>query len=468
MLFSELEERKRRFKLALRMGLPVFTLSLITVASVILYSFKQIPPNFIILAFALLGIMIYYIFYLIYQGFDERIIDPITKTFSREYISKYLNKQMKKMEYTIVLFSIENLGDINSQYGFLNGDIVLRKIAKMLNRRFEEKDIKNAKISHFKGGDFIVALEGRKNNYRNIVEFITLKLRSTKIEDIDIYISVSLIDTTSTTDFDKLAERLFDLKNENIADKYMSEEDDLDLNRLDSDVAKAVRDRSISYQYQAIYNSEKKSIYEISTKLIADEDRLLHQNRFMPIVMRLGLLRTYDEAVVKHAVSVLEKLSSSEKIAINISAITLRSTLFLEHMRTLFVNNETLKERIIFIFSEKNYYHHVDRFDSQIQAYRRAGILVALDRVGGLQSSLRYLGEISVDMIRFESSFTKNLDSKRVEAILKGFIYSADSLGLSSWIKMVETKEQLESAKEMGIDLLQGNFLSPIESLQGA
>ncbi|MEJ2468912.1 MAG: GGDEF domain-containing protein, partial [Campylobacterales bacterium] len=83
MLYPEAKERENRFKLALRMGLPVFALAAITTASVLLRYFNTIPYVFIIVAFSVLGIMVYYLFYLIYQGVNERITDPISHAFTR-------------------------------------------------------------------------------------------------------------------------------------------------------------------------------------------------------------------------------------------------------------------------------------------------------------------------------------------------------------------------------------------------
>ncbi len=462
MLYSELQERQNRFKLALRMGLPLFLLAIISISSMLITYFSKIPSNFIIASVALLAIMIYYLFYLIYQGFSERITDPVTKAFSREYFTKYIDSKIKKKLYTVVLFSIDNLQEINSQYGFLNGDIVLRKSVKLLNEYFSEKIAQQVSIVHFKGGDFIVVIEGSKELYRSTIELMFIKFKEISIDEIEINISGAMSDTTHIDSFEMAAQRLFELQ---LEDRDMFDDDEIDLSRLDTMVIKAVEDRSFSYRYQVVFRDSERYICELSIKLIIEDGKLIHQKRFMPIVSKLGLLRSFDEATVNHAIDLIPTLKS-EIVAVTISPSTLRSNLFLEKMIILFSNNETLKNRLLFIISEYSYFYNIEHFNNQIQAYRRAGIKIAIDRVGGLHSSFRYFSEIDVDVIRFETHFTKELSSNKIQAVLKGITNSAKILKTKSWIRLIENQEQLDIVKSIDIDLIQGNFLAPIDTFK--
>ena len=103
MLLPETKERELRFKLALRMGLPIFFLTILLAFVGLSEYFERIPPSFYITSIIILGVMVYFIFFLIYAGFDERITDPITKTFDREYLTGYLKKEMEEGPYTLFL-----------------------------------------------------------------------------------------------------------------------------------------------------------------------------------------------------------------------------------------------------------------------------------------------------------------------------------------------------------------------------
>jgi EAL domain-containing protein (putative c-di-GMP-specific phosphodiesterase class I) len=87
------------------------------------------------------------------------------------------------------------------------------------------------------------------------------------------------------------------------------------------------------------------------------------------------------------------------------------------------------------------------------------GIHIAIDRFGEYHSSLLYFREIEVDMVRFDSRYTKGLSSNRYKDILKGLHVSINTLHSTSWMKMIEDENMYNTANEIGIDLMQGRYL---------
>jgi len=171
MLLPQTKEREYRFKLALRMGLPIFALVLALITHTFISNQENLNTSFYIEAVLLLAVSIYFIFYLIYNGFRVKITDHVTKTFSREYLYDYLKKEIKKeKEYTLILVSIDNLSDINSMYGIKNGDKTLEVVAAWIGTYLENEKIINFPLGHLKGGDFVVGLTGLKNNYSTLLD----------------------------------------------------------------------------------------------------------------------------------------------------------------------------------------------------------------------------------------------------------------------------------------------------------
>jgi EAL domain-containing protein (putative c-di-GMP-specific phosphodiesterase class I) len=466
MLYPEQKERENRFKLALRMGLPVFALAVITVTSVLMRYFNHIPTSFVIVAFSLLGIMVYYLFYLIYQGFNERITDPITHVFTRQYFLDTMASQIEKKPYTFILISVENLDDINRRYGYNNGDRVLYEVATRLAEYFEEKKLHHVPIAHFKGGDFIIALEGEMQKYLTLLDLLCLKFKQYSIDEIEVELFGSIVDSTKFENVDQIVERLFELQNEKRSTQHERDEE-VDAGTIEHLVLTAVEERSFSYRYQAVYDGKGEiAMYEMAVKLLTKEGRLIHQKRFMPVVHRLGLLRRYDEIQVEAAVEAARRLENGRKVAIDVSASTLRNPRFFDHVVMLVSNDGALHEKLVFVFSETNYYHQSAQFNARLQAFRRAGICIALDRLGGLHASLRYLQDLDIDIVRFEGYFGKEIESPKVHAIVRGLHDTVRALGIRSWIKMVESESQYRAVKTLGIDLVQGKYLSPIGELK--
>lgn len=466
MLYSEEKERENRFKLALRMGLPVFALAVITTTSVLLRYFQEIPYTFVIIAFGVLGVMVYYLFYLIYQGFDERITDPITHTFTREYFIQTLEKDIGKREYTFILISVVNLDDINKHYGYANGDKVLLSVAERIADYFSERNMTRIPISHFKGGDFLIAFEGTQEQHRSLMEVMCVKFQHFNIDDIEIDLVGSMTDSTRTHSLEKIIEWLFELQRENIKMQNMGGDDDVDPDTIDSLVVEAIENRSFSYRYQAAYEDDDVLFYEMAVKLPSGEKKLIHQKRFMPVIRRLGLVRQFDEIQTEAALEHIPRLNPEQKIAVNIAASSLRNPRFFEHITMLLSNNTALKERLIFAFSENSYYHQTKQFNARLQAFRRAGVCIALDRLGGLHTSLRYLHDLEVDIVRFDFHLGKNADDPKTKVLIEGLHFAIKKLGLRSWIGMVEDEAKYRTVKALGIEIAQGNFLSPIDTIK--
>lgn len=465
MLSPEQKERENRFKLALRMSLPVFALAVITTTSVMMRYFYHIPSSFVIIAFSVLGIMVYYHFYLIYRGFDERITDPITLAFSREYFTKLMRRELKKHDYTFLLFSIINLDDINKLYGYSNGDKVLKETAKRLLDFLSERGFDRVPVAHFKGGDFIIAIEGTQEQSRSLMEIMCVKFNHYNLDDIEVDIVGSMSDSTKIKGFEKLVDWLFELQSENI--KIQKEDEDgIDPDTIEQLVFDAIDTRAFSYRFQAVFNHDTLYLYEMAVKLLTSEQKIIHQKRFMPVINRLGLLRRFDEIQTEAAIETIKTLKGGEKVAIAVAASSLRNPHFFEFVMMHFSNNAALRDRLVFIMSEQNFYHNTQQFDTRLQAFRRAGIRIALDRIGGLHSSLRYLQELDVDMVRFEGYFGKHMNDTKSQALLAGFVQMVKQLGYTSWVRMLETRMQLNVARSLDIDLLQGNILGPIDTIK--
>ena len=95
MLLPEIKEREYRFRLALRMGLPIFGLILALVSNTLITTYENLQASFYFESVLLLAFSIYFIFFLIYRGFDEKITDNNLKIFIRDFLYKYLKKRLK-------------------------------------------------------------------------------------------------------------------------------------------------------------------------------------------------------------------------------------------------------------------------------------------------------------------------------------------------------------------------------------
>jgi len=451
MLLPQTKEREYRFKLALRIGLPIFGLILALISHTFITTYSNLQLTFYIESTILLLVSIYFIFYLIYHGFSVNITDGVTNTFSREYLYKYLNKEIKKeKKYTLMLLSVDNLYNINNLYGMQNGDKVLFEVVHWVSDFLEDKGIHKFPIGHMKSGDFLLGFRGIDAKYKTIMELMHLKMDDFKVDDMEVKISLTITDTSYSHELEYLIENLFDLQKE-------KNKKQLNPNELESLVVNAIKDKSFILTTQSIFDDTDKSVMrECFIKLKTQDAKLLYPKAYMKIVKKLGLSVEYDLMVLEEILKKSNDSNSDEILAISISPASLRSSSFLSRIKDIFNH-----QKIMFILSEVEYYPNINRYNSILNSLRDIGILIAVDRLGALNTSFLYLRDLDIDVIRFDSFYTKEI--LKHESIVLGYNTMAHLKGIKTWVKIIEDEKTKNLIKNIGIDYIQGKYLAPLE-----
>lgn len=102
----------------------------------------------------------------------------------------------------------------------------------------------------------------------------------------------------------------------------------------------------------------------------------------------------------------------------------------------------------------------VQNFDDVVQKLmilREHGIEIHLDDFGTRYSSLLYLKKLPVSVIKIDKEFISDIkDNPYDRSITDMILHICKSLNLTSISEGVETKEQYEILKDMGVDIVQG------------
>lgn len=464
MLLPQTKEREYRFRLALRMVLPIFGLFTALMLHTFITSKEEINYTFYIESIFVLLFSIYYIFFLIYKGFDKKITDNVSKVFTREFLYTYLKKELEEnKDYTLLLISIDNLHEINAKYGIKNGDKILYEVGRWVSEYFLEKDITNFPLGHIKGGDFIVGLKGTKLEYKTFLELMCLKSEEFQVDDIEVQISGAINDKTFSSDLNYLVENLFELQNRNRNSKLVANIDsEMNPSELESFVINALKEKSFVVMTQEVFYEDKVAMKECSIKLRASNGKILHQKAYMKVLDKLRLMVDYDLMVLSENISKCDK-DSTDKYAVNISPTSVRNPRFVSKVKELFESNKSAKGRLVFILSETEYYPRIDKYNQTLQILREIGIEIAIDRLGSIHTSFLYLRDLDVDIVRFDNYYTKERHESKFDSIINGFNTMAHSKNVKTWIKMVENENVNNFAKELKIDYMQGKYLAELE-----
>jgi len=462
MLLPKTKEREYRFKLALRMGLPIFGLILALVWDTFISYYDNLDFFFFLESTLLVTLSIYFIFHLIYHGFSVKITEDVSKTFTREYLVEYLRKEIQKEKnYTLILVSIDNLQSINENYGLENGDKVLYTVAHFISDFFESNGIKNFPLGHIKGGDFILGFKGNKEQYKSLLELFCIKVSEYKVDKIEVKISSAINDTNYSNELDYLVENLFEIQTQN----RFIEKEILNPSQLESSVIESLEKEDFIISTQNVYESSKSVMKECFVKLKIDENKVLFAKRYMKILKKLNLMFDFDMKILKRIVIECSK-SDDEIFALSLSPTTLRDSSFVVRVKNLLTEYPNTYNRLMFIVCEDEYYSNLNSYNKTIKQLKELGIKIAVDRLGSLHTSFLYLRDLDIDVVRFDKFYTKDTKIDDYIHIINGYNSMAHSKSVKTWIKLLETKEIKDKIDKIGVDYTQGIYLSKLEQMK--
>ncbi len=461
MLYSESKERGNRFLIALKIGFPFLVL--------ILYIFFASKENIysIILFAILIPIYIYYIFYLIYNGFKTTLIDKTTKTFDRKEIINLIDKEIKKRKKsTIILINIENISDINSRYGENNADNLLREFVKKLDVFLNNYNFKNIPIGRYRGGSFLLIINHKAKELKHFMTIFSKELKNIGINNIEIKISFSLIESNYDEDVENIIKKLFDL---------IAEQKDTDFNSInikpdvfENIVQNVIKEEKFFYKFQPGLNLEKNriEIYEVLTKIYSKEYGLISKDHAKRAINLGGFEKIFDEKMFNLFLEQIKHLDFNDKLfSLNISPSTIRDNGFRIYLRDLFHKKNMKIKNIILDINEKQKYEDIKRFNEILIQYKKAGFMIGLENFGGDNCSIEYLKNLPIDIVKFDISYTKYIDNQKYAVTLKNLIELCNSLHVKSMVKFVDKEEVFNKIKEFNPTYIQGFYISKPKTL---
>jgi len=118
-------------------------------------------------------------------------------------------------------------------------------------------------------------------------------------------------------------------------------------------------------------------------------------------------------------------------------------------------------DKIIFEITEVEKVKDNSHLKNIVTEYQRQGFKTAIDDFGAGYSGLNLLSVFQPDFLKLDMELTRAIDANPVkQAIVKGILHVARDLGISVIAEGVETKNELETLREFGINLFQGYYFA--------
>ncbi len=114
---------------------------------------------------------------------NKAVIDGLTKSYNRASYTETLNAKFDKYNnFVLAVVDIDKFKSINDTYGHANGDIVLKKLAKMLNKLNSDEVF----VARYGGEEFVILFFGKtKEEAFKIIEKLKEKFIALKFKELN-------------------------------------------------------------------------------------------------------------------------------------------------------------------------------------------------------------------------------------------------------------------------------------------
>ena len=195
---------------------------------------------------------------------------------------------------------------------------------------------------------------------------------------------------------------------------------------------------------------------------------------FIPIAEDCGLILSVGQWVLREACTQarawLDAGLHLGKMAVNISSMEFRDDNFLDGVFATLQNSGLESNSLELEITETVLMKRAESAATILKTLRAKGVQIAVDDFGTGYSSLSYLRKFSIDALKIDQSFVRQLTTVPDEtAIVTAVISLGRSLNLRVVAEGVETQAQLEFLRAQHCDEAQGYFFSrPVPAAQFA
>lgn len=403
--------------------------------------------------------------------------DPLTRLYNRTQLDPALEAAIGNAQSgvagTVLYLDLDNFKIINDTLGHDTGDKLLVQVADALKALAGEGNI----LVRFGGDEFVLVLPGW-----DIADGV--RLGESIIESIDgiVFVSgerafrvgvsigaASLAAGMTPADAMSAADAacyVAKARGRNRVEIYHPEKSEMMQLIADTDwsarIRDAMRDGSLQLWFQPIVSlSERRIVYqEILLRYVdSRHDEPVHPAMFLSALRRFGQSIRLDRFVIARSFEALAA-NPGLSLSINISGALFGDDAYCEFVESMIEHSGIDPTRVLFEITENDLIPNLQAAQGAMKRLQNLGCRFGLDDFGSGFSSLSYLKSLPIDFLKIEGAFTRDLPNQVFnQAALRAIRIMADVLEVHTVAEFVETREEFDLIRSIGISCAQGHYV---------
>jgi len=396
-------------------------------------------------------------------------------------------RQGRKREAVFVFIDLDQFKVVNDTCGHLAGDELLKNVTRMLRQQIRHRDT----LGRLGGDEFGLLLEGC---VLAEAEMIAEKIRGMIAEyrfhwkDKVFRIGVSIGIVAVTPESGHVSDVLSSADTACYAAKergrnriqiHTPDDAELASQRADlnwvSEITDAMDNERMRLYMQEIraVDSAHPSRWEVLLRMFNRKGKLLPPGSFLPAAERYGLIQAIDEWVIDRLFATLSEYrpatdeGSHPWVCVNLSGASFTDRRIIDKVQGALELYQVDPTRVAFEITETAAISNLGMAKQFIAQIKALGCSISLDDFGTGMSSLNYLQELDVDILKIDGSFVSNLETNPLSrTIVKAIVEIASELQVSTVAEFARTDAIVKQLCELGVGSLQGEAIGkpiPIE-----
>jgi EAL domain-containing protein (putative c-di-GMP-specific phosphodiesterase class I) len=219
-------------------------------------------------------------------------------------------------------------------------------------------------------------------------------------------------------------------------------------------VARTLRDRDLQMVYQPALRLDAPRVEFVEALARFHSKPYQTPDRWFAAAAEVGKGAELELVAVTMALGALHDLPDRIGLSINVSPETILSADFGSALSGIPL------DRLILEITEHETVSHYSRLNRALAPLRSQGLRVAVDDMGAGYSSLRHILQIRPDLIKLDMSLSSGIDKDPARrALASALISFAREIDSELVAEGVETEEELDALRSLGVNLVQGFLL---------
>jgi diguanylate cyclase (GGDEF)-like protein len=409
--------------------------------------------------------------------------DPLTGLPNRLLLQERLEHAAARAKRShtnaaVIFVDLDHFKAINDLHGHVVGDELLRAVAARLASLVRSGDT----LTRYAGDEFVILCEDMTNTYD--VEILTERIegafdRPFELREHELGISAS-VGVAFAGPGEEVSEHLlaeadnamYLAKRANHAHRHRPHVREalrgVRADHIEADLREALARDELELLYQPMVGSGDRIVTGVEALLRWTDPRRgpVSPTAIVAIAERTDLINEigswiFERACLDHRMWQREVPGSQLGVSVNVSARQLMSPGFRDTV-TSALDSSGVDPRIMALeMTEYVLLEHSTFLSSMLRELQELGIRIALDDFGTGHSSLGYLRNVPIDIVKIDGSFIADIG--RVPeglAVTAAITDLAHSLGLTVTAEAVETRAQSDAVAAIGCDIAQGFFFA--------